>query len=55
MRNWHEVRHLPFDVFVSPDQLHMNDWSYACVAKLLGTAIAEAATRPVASAAMHSH
>jgi hypothetical protein len=29
----------------------MNDWSYACVAKLLGAAIAEAATRPVASAA----
>jgi|SRR5271170_1904771 acyl-CoA thioesterase I len=55
MRNWREVQHLPFGVFVSPDQLHMNDWSYACVAKLLGTAIAEAATRPVASAAMHSH
>jgi hypothetical protein len=28
----------------------MNDWGYACVAKLLGTGIAEAATRPVASA-----
>jgi lysophospholipase L1-like esterase len=54
MRNWHEVQHLPFDVFVSPDQLHMNDWSYACVAKLLGAAIAEAATRPVASAAARS-
>ncbi len=51
MRHWHEVQHIPFDVFVSPDQLHMNDWSYACVAKLLATAIAEAATRPVASAA----
>jgi hypothetical protein len=32
----------------------MNDWSYACVAKLLGAAIAEAATRPVASAAARS-
>jgi hypothetical protein len=32
----------------------MNDWSYACVAKLLGAAITEAATRPVASAAVHS-
>ncbi len=30
----------------------MNDWGYACVAKLLATAIAEAATRPVASAAV---
>jgi acyl-CoA thioesterase I len=54
MRNWSETQHLGFDVFVAPDALHMNDWSYACVAKLLGTAIAEAATRPVASAAVHS-
>ncbi len=51
MRHWHEVQHIPFDAFVSPDQLHMNDWSYACVAKLLAAAIGEAATRPVASAA----
>ena len=50
MRNWHEVRHIPFDAFVAPDQLHMNDWSYACVAKLLAAAISEAATRPIASA-----
>ena len=51
MRNWHEVQHIPFEAFVAPDQLHMNDWGYACVAKLLATAITEAATRPVASAA----
>jgi lysophospholipase L1-like esterase len=51
MRNWYEVQHLGFGVFVSPDGLHMNDWGYACVAKLLATQIAEAATRPVASAA----
>ncbi len=51
MRQWHEVQHIPFDVFVSPDNLHMNDWSYACVAKLLAAAIGEAATRPIASAA----
>jgi len=38
-------------VFVSPDGLHMNDWSYACMAKGLGLAIAEAARRPVATAA----
>src|SRR5580704_8344701 len=25
MRNWFEVQHLPFDTFVSPDGLHMND------------------------------
>jgi acyl-CoA thioesterase I len=51
MRNWHEIRHIPFDAFVAPDQLHMNDWGYACVAKLLAAAINEAATRPAASAA----
>jgi len=51
MRNWHEVQHIPFDAFAAPDQLHMNDWGYGCVAKLLADAIAEAATRPVASAA----
>jgi len=53
MRNWYEVQHLSFGDFISPDQLHMNDWSYACWAKLLGGAIAEAASRPVASAAAH--
>jgi lysophospholipase L1-like esterase len=53
MRDWHDVQHLSFDKFVSPDQLHMNDWSYACMAKLLGGAIAEAASRPIASAAAH--
>ncbi|HEX9238000.1 MAG TPA: SGNH/GDSL hydrolase family protein [Xanthobacteraceae bacterium] len=53
MRNWHDAQHFSFDAFVSPDHLHMNDWSYACIAKLLGNAIAEAATRPVAAAAVH--
>ena len=53
MRDWHDAQHLSFDTFVSPDHLHMNDWSYACLAKLLGGAIAEAATRPVAAAAVH--
>jgi lysophospholipase L1-like esterase len=51
MRNWSEVQHLSFDTFVSPDRLHMNDWAYGCVAKLLTGAIAEAATRPITSAA----
>ena len=27
MRHWHETEHLPFKRFVSPDGLHMNDWS----------------------------
>ncbi len=50
MRRWHEVERLPFEAFVSADGLHMNDWSYACVAKWLGAAVAEAATRPTATA-----
>jgi lysophospholipase L1-like esterase len=52
MRNWSEVMHLAFAVFVSPDGLHMNDWSYACMAKLLAGEIGEAATRPIAAAAV---
>jgi hypothetical protein len=51
MREWHDVQHMPFEAFVAPDGLHMNDWGYGCVAKLLAGAISEAATRPVASAA----
>jgi acyl-CoA thioesterase I len=50
MRRWHDTEHLPFETFVSADGLHMNDWSYACLAKALGMAIAEAATRPTATA-----
>ena len=29
MRNWHDVQHIPFEVFTAPDQLHMSDWSFA--------------------------
>ncbi len=45
MRYWHLTENIPFKTFVSDDDLHMNDWSYGCVAKLLASAIAEAATR----------
>jgi acyl-CoA thioesterase I len=55
MRHWHDVDHLGFETFVSPDGLHMNDWSYACMAKGLGNAIAEAAQRPIISATVASH
>jgi acyl-CoA thioesterase I len=41
---------MPFETFISPDGLHLNDWSYNCWAKGLANAIAEAATRPVLSA-----
>jgi len=46
MRRWHEVEGLPFETFVTRDGLHLNDWGYACVAKTLGFAIAEATARP---------
>jgi lysophospholipase L1-like esterase len=55
MKHWSEVDHMPFETFVSPDGLHMNDWGYACMAKGLGMAIAEAAQRPVVSAKAMSH
>jgi acyl-CoA thioesterase I len=53
MRHWQEVEHIAFENFLSPDGLHMNDWSYGCVAKLLAGVITEAATRSTAMAAAH--
>jgi len=50
MREWHDAAAIPFEAFLSPDLLHMNDWGYACFAKLLAAAMAEAATRPVVAA-----
>jgi lysophospholipase L1-like esterase len=46
MRRWVEVENIPFETFVSPDLLHMNDWSYGCVAKVLAAAIHQTVTRP---------
>ena len=54
MRHWNVTAGMPFDKFVSPDGLHLNDWSYDCWAKGLANAIAEAATRPVLSATASS-
>jgi len=45
MKYWHETRDLPFETFLNPDLLHMNDWSYDCLARLLATAIVDATTR----------
>jgi lysophospholipase L1-like esterase len=53
MKRWRDADHMSFESFVSPDGLHMNDWSYACMAKGLGMAITEAAQRPVMSAKAH--
>jgi lysophospholipase L1-like esterase len=55
MRRWHQHDHIGFDTFVSRDGLHMNDWSYACMAKGLSLAIAEAVNRPVVSAKTSMH
>ena len=52
MKRWSEVDHFPFKLFVAADGLHMNDWSYACMAKGLGLAIADAAQRPIMSASI---
>jgi lysophospholipase L1-like esterase len=45
MRRWRVIDGMTFADFISPDGLHMNDWSYACVARALAAAIAEAATK----------
>lgn len=49
MRSWYQVLHRPFNVFVSADGLHMNDWGYACWAKLLAGSIAAAVHPPIAA------
>jgi lysophospholipase L1-like esterase len=49
MRDWYEKQHQSFEGFISRDGLHMNDWGYACWAKLLAAGIAGAASPPVAS------
>lgn len=45
MKYWRETREIPFETFLSPDLLHMNDWGYDCIAQLLANAITDAATR----------
>ena len=38
MRRWRE-RGVPFEMSLSPDLLHMNDWSYRCFARNLANAL----------------
>ena len=49
MRYWHETSGVPFETFLSPDQFHMNDWSYGCIARYLGASIAEAVSIELAA------
>jgi lysophospholipase L1-like esterase len=50
MRHWRQVAGIPYEAFLSADELHMNDWSYDCIAQLLTHAIADAATRATLTA-----
>ena len=50
MRYWRLTEDIPFSTFISPDELHMNDWGYGCIAKLLAGAIHEAAGRTTVTA-----
>ena len=50
MRYWRESERIAFEQFLSPDLLHMNDWSYACTAQLLAAAILDGAKPPTAMA-----
>ncbi len=50
MRFWRESERIPYEQFLSPDLLHMNDWSYACTAKLLAGAILDDVKLPAATA-----
>jgi len=52
MRSWYESRHMSFAAFVSPDGLHLNDWSYDCIARQLAGAIGAAAVKPATTAAI---
>ena len=42
MRLWATRSNHDWAAMLSPDQLHMNDWSYGCLARLLVTAILDA-------------
>ena len=50
MRYWRLTEDMPFSAFLSTDELHMNDWSYGCLAKLLAGSIQDAIKRPVVTA-----
>lgn len=47
MKSWSEDRRYGFDVFITPDGLHMNDWGYGCLAKLLAVALEGAPARRI--------
>jgi hypothetical protein len=50
MRYWQLTEGFPFSTFLSSDELHLNDWSYGCIARLLAGAIHDTATRSTMTA-----
>ena len=45
---------IPFEQFTSRDGLHMNDWSYDCISKLLATALAGQVNRPIVTTTLET-
>ncbi|CAN5143664.1 hypothetical protein BH10PSE10_BH10PSE10_07300 [soil metagenome] len=45
MRHWHDDQAIAFDRFIIADGLHMTDWGYSCLARLLADNIATTVTR----------
>jgi lysophospholipase L1-like esterase len=50
MRHWVDAEKMTFEQFLSPDGLHLNDFSYGCIARLLANAILEDTKLPTAVA-----
>jgi acyl-CoA thioesterase I len=46
MKYWHTHLKIPINRFLSSDDLHMNDWSYRCMAKLLAKALTDVFSPP---------
>jgi acyl-CoA thioesterase-1 len=46
MQYWHTNLRIQIDTFLSSDDLHMNDWSYRYMAKLLARGLADAFVPP---------
>jgi acyl-CoA thioesterase-1 len=45
MRHWHEDQAIAFDRFITADGLHLNDWGYSCLARLLAENITASVAR----------
>lgn len=50
MRHWRLADNISFGTFMTEDEVHMNDWGYGCMAKLLAGAINDVVTRPTLTA-----